>query len=115
MLTTAIFQPDPQKACKIPSISTASATYWADRAGTIYTSLNYRSTNVEHSLTKVYTLFDATNRRYIVASDESGCTNIQPVAQLIAEVFLPKPSPGQVLRFIDGDRGNCAASNLVWE
>jgi hypothetical protein len=113
MLTTT--EPDTRSIRKISSLSTTSATYWAHRSGAIYTSLNCQSTNGEHVIKKAYTLLDARNSRYIVASDESGCTSVKPVAELVAEVFLPKPKPGQVLLFIDGDRTNCAADNLRWE
>jgi hypothetical protein len=112
MLTTT--QPDTRSICKIPSLSTTSATYWAHRSGAIYMSLNCQSTNGEHVIKKAYTLFDARNRRYIVASNESGCTSVNPVAELVAEVFLPKPKSGQGLMFIDGDRMNCASDNLRW-
>jgi hypothetical protein len=109
MLTTAPPPPDTRNTREILSISTASATYWAHRSGTIYAP-----TGVDFRLTKAYT-FERFGLLHIVARKEDGKANIQPVAQLIAEVFLPKPNPGQVLRFIDGDRGNCAADNLAWE
>lgn len=36
------------------------------------------------------------------------------VASLVAAAWLPKPRGLRAVRFIDGDRENCAADNLTW-
>jgi hypothetical protein len=45
----------------------------------------------------------------------NGTTRHVSVVPLVAKAFLPpRPFPGAVLNHVDGDRGNCAATNLVW-
>jgi hypothetical protein len=100
--------PDTRNTREILSISTASATYWASRSGTIYAP-----TGVDFRLTKAYT-FEFQKNLSIAVMTEDGRAYVKPVAELVAEVFLPKPKPGQVLLFIDRDRMNCAADNLRW-
>jgi hypothetical protein len=106
MLTTT--QPDTRNTREILSISTASATYWASRSGTIYAP-----TERDFKPTKAYT-FEFQKNLSIAVMAEDGKAYVKPVAELVAEVFLPKPRPGQVLLFLDGNRMNCAADNLRW-
>lgn len=39
----------------------------------------------------------------------------KPIGRTVAETFLDKPEPGKtIVKFRDGDQGNCSADNLYW-
>ena len=56
----------------------------------------------------------APNRKKVVFLRNNGSASTYCVGRLVAEAFLPKPAGSSVIRFKDGDRGNCHVSNLEW-
>ena len=57
---------------------------------------------------------DVNGDRLVTIHDENGRPHTRPVAELVLESFVGPRPPGQVLRFKDGDRLNCAPANLEW-
>jgi hypothetical protein len=75
-------QPDTRNTREILSISTASATYWAGRSGTIYAP-----TERDFKPTKAYT-FEFRGNLSIAVMTEDGKAYVKPVAELVAEVYI---------------------------
>jgi hypothetical protein len=64
---------------------------------------------------KIRALYSGPWGTYLVGLHAHGTPRHVAMAPLVAEVFLPpKPFPGAVLKYRDGDRANCAAANLMW-
>jgi hypothetical protein len=58
----------------------------------------------------------ASNGHPVLKLSAGGLARSFALSSLVAAAFLPPKPPGaMVLKHRDGDRTNCAASNLVWE
>jgi HNH endonuclease len=57
---------------------------------------------------------DVVGNKVVILHDEHGSPHTRLVAELVLETFAGPRPPGHVVGFKDGDRLNCAASNLEW-
>jgi hypothetical protein len=57
---------------------------------------------------------DANGDKVVTLHDEQGRPHTRLVAEIVLETFAGPRPPGHVIRFKDGDRLNCALSNLEW-
>lgn len=57
---------------------------------------------------------DINGDRVVRVHDDTGREHTRPLAELVLESFVGPRPPGQVVRFMDGDRLNCALANLEW-
>ena len=62
----------------------------------------------------VPTVVDVSGDKIITLYDEQGRPQARRVAELVLEAFGGPRPPGHVVRFKDGNRLNCALSNLEW-
>jgi hypothetical protein len=63
---------------------------------------------------RVPAVVDANGDKVVTLYDERGRSQTRPLAELILEAFVGPRPPGHVVRFKDGNRLNCAATNLEW-
>ena len=63
---------------------------------------------------RVPTVIDAGGDKVVTLYDEQGHPKKRLVAEVLLETFGGPRPPGHVVRFKDGNRLNCAPSNLEW-
>lgn len=63
---------------------------------------------------RVPAIVDANGDKVVTLYDEQGRPHTRLVAELVLETFVGPRPPGHAIRFKDGDRRNCDASNLEW-
>lgn len=59
-------------------------------------------------------VIDAEGERLATLRDDRGRSVTRPVAELVLEAFVGPRPPGHVVRFLVGNRLNCAVENLEW-
>jgi hypothetical protein len=68
----------------------------------------------EGEYVRVPAVVDANGDKVVTLFDEQGRPHTRLVAELVLEAFTGPRPPGHAIRFKDGDRLNCAATNLEW-